>query len=366
VTGTKVRTAAGATTATEPTTRTGTGTGDGTGLTLRLGTRRSLLATTQSGWVADRLVAAGLADRVELVEVTTHGDVSTAPLASMGGTGVFVTALREALLAGRVDLAVHSLKDLPTTPAPGLVLAAVPPREDPADVVVARDGLTLDKLPPGSRVGTGSPRRAAQLRAMGLGLDVVDLRGNVDTRLRAVSEGRLDAVVLARAGIARLDRLAEVTETLAPERMLPAPGQGALAVECRAAVDDRTAAVLAALQHLDDLPTRTAVTAERVVLRTLEAGCSAPLGALATVTSDRIRLDALLASPDGSAVHRARAEMPLPPGGNAPSGSHIEPAWVTAAARLGRDLAAELLVAAGPLPGPKPAPFTAQPRGSEL
>jgi hydroxymethylbilane synthase len=343
------------------------------GLALRLGTRRSRLAMTQSRWVADRLVAAGLAGSVELVEVTTHGDVSTAPLASMGGVGVFVGALREALLAGRVDLAVHSLKDLPTAPAPGLVLAAIPVREDPADIVVARDGLTLDKLPAGARIGTGSPRRAAQLRALGLGLDVVDLRGNVDTRLRAVAEGRLDAVVLARAGIARLDRLAEITEVLEPARMLPAPGQGALAVECREATDGHTAAVLSALAPLDDRPTRTAVSAERSLMRALEAGCAAPLGALARIEDGYLVLEGLLAEPDGSVVHRRSATAGLPPDdpsrppGNAPSGSHIEPPWVAVANRLGRQLAAQLLEAAGHPPAdPKPAPFTAQPRGSEL
>ncbi len=200
---------------------------------VRIGTRASLLATTQSRQVAD-LVSERLGREVELVEVTTEGDRSAAPLATLGGTGVFVTALREALLEGRVDVAVHSLKDLPTAPAPGIVLAAVPTREDPRDVVVARDGLTLGELPAGSRIGTGSPRRAAQLHALGLGLEVVDIRGNVDTRLGKVASGEYDAVVLARAGLARLGRLDEVTEVLDPLQMLPAPGQGALAVECRA------------------------------------------------------------------------------------------------------------------------------------
>ena len=151
----------------------------------------------------------------------------------MGGTGVFVSALRDALLDGRVDVAVHSLKDLPTTPADGIALAAVPLREDPRDVVVARDGLTLGELPVGSRLGTGSPRRVSQLAALGLGLELQGIRGNVDTRIRKVREGEVDAVVLARAGLARLGRLDEVTEVLDPLQMLPAPGQGALAVECR-------------------------------------------------------------------------------------------------------------------------------------
>src|SRR3954466_1284526 len=204
---------------------------------LRLGTRRSPLALTQSRWVAERIekasADAGSPVRVELVEIVTRGDTSAAPLASFGGVGVFVSRLREALLAGEVDIAVHSLKDLPTAPAEGLVVAAVPIREDPRDVLVARDGLTLGELPAGARIGTGSPRRAAQLRALGLGLDVVAVRGNVDTRLRDVAEGKLDGVLLARPGLPRLGRLDEATEVLDPLLMLPAPGQGALAVECR-------------------------------------------------------------------------------------------------------------------------------------
>ena len=210
---------------------------------LRLGTRRSALATTQSTWVADRLRALG--HEVELVEVSTEGDLDrTTPLAQLGGTGVFVSALRTALAEGRVDLAVHSLKDLPTTPDDATTIAAVPTREDPRDALVARDGLTLGELPAGATVGTGSPRRRAQLEALGLGLVVTGLRGNVDTRLRAVSEGRLDAVVLAAAGLRRLGRIDQATELLDPIQMLPAPGQGALAVEVRA--DDAvTASVVA-------------------------------------------------------------------------------------------------------------------------
>ena len=187
---------------------------------------------------------------VELVEIVTEGDRNPGPLAALGGTGVFTSALRDALLAGDIDLAVHSLKDLPTAAAAGLVIAAVPPREDPRDVLVARDDLGLGELPAGSRVGTGSPRRAAQLRALGYGLDVVDIRGNVDTRLRKVADGEVDAVVLARAGLARLGRLDAVTEVLDPTQMLPAPGQGALAVECRSDRED----VVDALATLDDAP----------------------------------------------------------------------------------------------------------------
>src|SRR4051794_30557839 len=231
-------------------------------MTIRVGTRASRLATTQSGHVA-QLLRDALGREVELVEVTTQGDVSRAPLATFGGVGVFVGALRDALLRGQVDLAVHSLKDLPTTPHEQITVAAVPVREDPRDVVVAREGLTLGELPQGARIGTGSPRRAAQLRALGLGFDVVAIRGNVDTRIRKVAEGAYDAVVLARAGLARLGRVGEATEVLDPLQMLPAPGQGALAVECRADDLNRVADLRVALDHDH---TRAAVSAERAVL----------------------------------------------------------------------------------------------------
>lgn len=274
--------------------------------TLRLGTRASALATTQSGHVAD-LIRQRLGREVELVTITTEGDVNTAPLATLGGTGVFVSALRDALLRGEVDVAVHSLKDLPTAPADGIALAAVPTREDPRDVVVARDGLTLGELPHGSRVGTGSPRRAAQLEALGLGLDVTGVRGNVDTRIGKVASGEYDAVLLARAGLARLGRLADATEVLDPLQMLPAPGQGALAIECRA--DDTD--LVTGLAALEDPASRAAVTAERAVLATLEAGCSAPLGALAEVVEgedgDELWVRAVALSHDGGLSVRMSA-----------------------------------------------------------
>jgi hydroxymethylbilane synthase len=276
-----------------------------TGPIIRLGTRASLLATTQSRWVGVRLSEA-LGREVELVEVTTDGDRDRGPLAQLGGTGVFVSALRDALLDGRIDVAVHSLKDLPTLPSDGIALAAVPEREDPRDVVVARDGLTLGELPVGSRLGTGSPRRSAQLHALGLGLEIVDIRGNVDTRIRKVREGEYDAVVLARAGLARLGRLDDATEVLDPLQMLPAPGQGALAVEARS--DDALAAELAVL---DDTRTRAAVTAERAVLATLEGGCSAPIGVLAEVVEgeegDELWVRAVALSPDGELSVRMSA-----------------------------------------------------------
>ncbi|MGZ5403921.1 MAG: hydroxymethylbilane synthase [Nocardioides sp.] len=273
---------------------------------LRLGTRASALATTQSTLVAE-LVRDQLGREVELVEITTEGDASTAPLTQLGGTGVFVSALRDALLDGRIDLAVHSLKDLPTSPCDGITLVAVPLREDPRDVVVARDGLTLGELPSGSRIGTGSPRRASQLHALGLGLDVAEIRGNVGTRIGKVRTGEYDAVVLARAGLARLARLDEATEVLDPLQMLPAPGQGALAVECRSDELD----LAAALAALEDPRSRSAVDAERAVLATLEGGCSAPVGALAEVVEgedgDELWVRAIALSHDGGLSVRMSA-----------------------------------------------------------
>jgi hydroxymethylbilane synthase len=308
---------------------TGTGTPTTTG-TLRLGTRASTLARTQSQTVADAITAA-TGTPVELVHIVTEGDTSSAAIAQLGGTGVFVTAIRRALLEGSIDLAVHSYKDLPTAPEPGLVLAAVPQRADARDALVARDGLTLGELPPGSRVGTGAPRRVAQLRALGLGLDVVPIRGNVDTRLGRVAglggEGAdLDAVVLARAGLARLDRLDVITETLDPLQVLPAPAQGALAVECRTA-DARTRELLG---RLEDPAVRACVTAERSTLAALEAGCSAPVAAYAEV-----------AEGDRGPELFLRASVTALDGSDAVRGSVAGP--VADAAELGRALAAELL-----------------------
>ncbi len=283
--------------------------------TVRVGTRASLLATTQA-----ELVAASIRDRLgldaELVEIATAGDrtqeagTPITDLEAAGGVGIFVSALREALLAGLVDVAVHSLKDLPTAPADGIELAAVPLREDPRDVVVARDGLTLGELPVGSRIGTGSPRRVAQLHALGLGLEVVGVRGNIDTRVGKVRSGDLDAVLLARAGLARIGRLDDATEVLDPLQMLPAPGQGALAVECRAG--DPLAADLARLDHP---ASRAAVEAERAVLARLEAGCSSPVGALAEVVEgedgDELWVRAVVLSTDGALDVRRSASGDL-------------------------------------------------------
>jgi hydroxymethylbilane synthase len=247
--------------------------------TVRVGTRASALARRQTGLVVDALGVVA-----DIVPINTHGDRSTATLRELGGTGVFVSALRAALVAGEIDVAVHSYKDLPTAAAEGIALAAVPRREDPRDALVARDGLTLAQLPPGARVGTGSPRRAAQLRALGLGLVIVDLRGNVDTRLGKVDSGELDAVVLAHAGLRRLGRQDMITELLDPLQVLPAPAQGALAIECRAG-DEHTRELV---QALDDPESRAAVTAERAVLAALQAGCSAPVGALAEIVESDV------------------------------------------------------------------------------
>ncbi|MDT7753998.1 MAG: hydroxymethylbilane synthase [Pseudonocardiales bacterium] len=292
---------------------------------LRLGTRASALATTQSQTVADAITAA-TGRLVELVPISTEGDRSAEAIRQLGGTGVFVTAIRAALTEGSNDLAVHSYKDLPTAPAPGLILAAVPVREDPRDALVARDGLTLGELPPGSAIGTGAPRRAAQLRALGLGLEIVPIRGNVDTRLGRVTSGTLDAVVLARAGLARLGRLDVVTETLDPLQVLPAPAQGALAVECRTS----DAATRELLGRLEDLATRACVRAERATLAALEAGCSAPVAAYAEV-----------AEGDAGPELFLRASVTALDGSDAVRGSTSgRPAD---AADLGSALAAELL-----------------------
>ncbi|MCU1623668.1 MAG: hemC [Frankiales bacterium] len=273
---------------------------------IRLGTRASALALAQSGHVAEALRGQGL--EVELVHITTQGDTSAAAIQQLGGTGVFVNALRDALLAGEIDIAVHSYKDLPTAPAEGLTVAAVPTRLDARDVLCARDGLTLGELPGGSTVGTGAPRRMAQLRALGLDLDVVPVRGNVDTRLGKVGNG-LDAVVLARAGLARLGRLGDVTETLDPLQVLPAPAQGALAVECRQDSD-----LVTALKALDDPDSRVTVDAERALLRALEAGCSAPVAAMAEVAEGddgpEVFLRGLVAALDGSDTVRLSATGP--------------------------------------------------------
>ena len=274
----------------------GTASSVGTAGVIRIGTRGSALALAQTGLVAAAVAkASGL--EVELVPITTHGDHSTASLASLGGTGVFVSALREALLAGKCDLLVHSLKDLPTADYPGLVIGAVPKRADARDALCARDGLTLATLPAGSRVGTGAPRRSAQLKAARPDFEVVDLRGNVDTRLGRVRPGDLDAVVLAAAGLTRLGRLDAVTELFELSAWPTAPGQGALAVE---AAEQHSAELEAVLRAIDHSSTRMAVLSERAVLAALEAGCSAPVGASAVLDGDMLFLSSTVYATEGT------------------------------------------------------------------
>lgn len=274
---------------------------------IRIGTRGSLLATTQAGTVRDAIIALGYP--AELVIISTRGDRSAAPIADLG-VGVFTAELREAIADDRVDVAVHSYKDLPTAADPRFAPPVTPVREDPRDALVARDGLVLGELPAGSLIGTSSVRRAAQLRALGLGLEIRPLRGNLDTRLNRVSCGELDAIVVARAGLTRIGRLDAITETLEPVQMLPAPAQGALALECRAG----DAELIELLAECSDADTEAAVIAERILLAELEAGCSAPVGAIAEVVEsidedgnvfEELSLRACVAAVDGSDVIRA-------------------------------------------------------------
>ncbi len=261
---------------------------------MRIGTRGSALAMAQSGQVATALAKAS-GEEVELVPISTEGDHSTASLASLGGTGVFASALREALLAGECDLVVHSLKDLPTDAYPGLRIGAIPKRADARDAMI---GSALDALAIGARVGTGSPRRAAQLRAARQDLDVVDIRGNVDTRLGRVKEGDLDAAVLALAGLTRLGRQDAVTEILELCPWPTAPGQGALALEVRES--GSSSALSSALAAVDHPSSRLSVLAERAVLARLEAGCAAPIGATAVLDGELLFLSATVYAQDGS------------------------------------------------------------------
>ena len=282
---------------------------------MTVGTRASPLARAQTATVVELLERAWPGLRAEITPIVTTGDRTQAsgePLPEIGGKGLFTAELEQALRAGEIDLAVHSLKDLPTEDVDGIVLGAVCGREDVRDCLVARDGLALRELPPGALVGTSSLRRGAQLRALRHDLEIGSVRGNVDTRVRKVREGELDAVVLAAAGIRRLGLEDAVTEWFAPEEMLPAPGQGALAVQCRAG-DGQVMTLLAAIE---DPATRAATTAERGFLSTLGAGCTAPVGAFAepapsdTVSQgdSRVRLLGLVSSVDGRQVVRVDGE----------------------------------------------------------
>ena len=287
---------------------------------LRLGTRRSPMAMAQSSQVAG-LVTARTGRAIELVGITSFGDVSRAELAQIGGTGVFVSALRERLLSGEIDFAVHSLKDLPAVLPPDLVLAAIPARDDPRDALAARGGAKLADLPAAATIGTGSPRRAAQLLLLRPDLRPVPIRGNAGTRLGRIESGEVDAVVLAYAGLARVGRLDVVSQVFEPDEMMPAPGQGALAVECLASRPD----LAALLGTVDDPVSRAATDAERSLLAALQAGCSAPIGAYAAGTDD-VRLDAIVAAANGGEALRASAAGPA-----------------SEAGRIGRQVAADLL-----------------------
>ena len=343
---------------------------------LRLGTRGSRLALTQSGQVAEALMAAGApgegsgAQRdgldIELVTVRTDGDGDRTPLRQLGGVGVFAARLRHALLDGEVDLVVHSFKDLPTQPVEGLEVVCVPPREDPRDALCARDGLTLATLPEGARVGTGSPRRAAQLLAARPDLEVVDLRGNVPTRLarvrgleavgvgtdepvapaRADAAGDLDAVVLALSGLRRLGLEHCASEVLDLETMLPAPAQGALAVEARTGED--SAELARAVAVLDDEPTRLAVTAERALMARLGAGCAAPVGAWAHLRGGSreprvLVLRAVVTSLDGGQEVGCELSTGLPEATEGPEAAGDAAEAVRAAEALGARAAEVLL-----------------------
>ncbi len=288
--------------------------------TIRLGTRRSALAQCQAQWVADRLQDSGI--QVHLVLITVRGDRTRGPIGAAGAQGVFTREIQQAMLDGWLDVAVHSLKDLPTAAVDGLALAAVPAREAAGDVLVSRNYPSFDALPEGAVVGSGSVRRRAQLLRARPDLHVKPMRGNVDTRLRRLAEGFCDAVVLAEAGLVRLGLQQRITERLPYSLMLPAPGQGALGLEIRA--DDQ--AVRRAVEPLDDRTTRQAVTAERSLMVSLEAGCLAPLGALAAVKGGRLKLTARVLTPDGEQCIEATG--------------HAEP---DAAAELGRRVAGQLL-----------------------
>ena len=261
---------------------------------LRLGTRASALARWQADWVAERLRELNV--DVEMVSITTGGDVKPGPISAIGGQGLFTKEIQRALLDGRIDLAVHSLKDLPTEPVKGLTLAAIPPRASCGDVLVCRAAESLESLNAGARVGTGSMRRRAQLLHLRRDLVVADIRGNLDTRLRKLDEGLYDAIVLAEAGLVRLGWQDRITQRIPLTTMLPAVGQGALGVEARQS-DPHTLAILG---RLDDLTSRSAVVAERTLLAALRGGCLAPVGAWGRMEGGQLRLDAVVLSGDGS------------------------------------------------------------------
>ena len=275
---------------------------------LRLGTRGSPLALWQANHIADRLRAADPGRTIELVEIETAGDqVRDVPLAAIGGEGVFTKEIQRAVLDGHVEVAVHSLKDLPTFAVEGLILAAVPPRGPTGDAFVSRRHRFFADLPPGAVVATSSLRRRAQVLYRRPDLKLENIRGNVGTRLRKLEELKLDGLILAQAGLERLGLGDVITEILDPEWMLPAVGQGALGLECRA----NDAATLALLQAIDDRPTRQSVLAERALLRGLGGGCQVPIGAATVVVGDLLTLRGVVLAPEGTRRIEAQQTGPL-------------------------------------------------------
>ncbi|GAB7388688.1 hydroxymethylbilane synthase [Bacillaceae bacterium] len=274
--------------------------------TIIVGSRQSALALTQTQWVIERLQSLGLSYRFEVKKIVTKGDrILDVTLSKVGGKGLFVKEIEQALLNGEIDFAVHSMKDLPARMPEGLTLAAVTRRVDARDVLLSPSGATLDRLPPGAVIGTSSLRRAAQLKAYRPDFVIEPLRGNIDTRIRKLREGRFDAIVLAAAGLERMNWQGEVTQYLPVEISVPAVGQGALGIQCRA--DDRELCAL--LMHLNHEPTRMAVAAERAFLHRLDGGCQVPIGAYGEADlqrpDNRVRLVGLVASPDGRTVLKA-------------------------------------------------------------
>ena len=272
---------------------------------LRVGTRPSLLATTQTKWFVEKLVQSKPNLQVELVPIKSEGDATTTPLSEAKTPGVFVSSLRSALLENRVDLVVHSMKDLPSAPHPQIITGCTPEREDPRDVLVSKLGLTISQLPAGAVVGTSSPRRAASIRNLRPDLQLRSIRGNVDSRISKVRSGEFDATVLALAGLNRINKSHEVSEFFDPEQMIPAPGQGALAVECR--VQDRELFEL--LDQFTDLETLLTTTAERSVLLGLGASCQTAIGAFATLDNGQLSLVAELAIEDTGESVRLQASL---------------------------------------------------------
>jgi hydroxymethylbilane synthase len=273
---------------------------------LVIGSRGSKLALTQTYWVRDRLQTHNDSLEIEVLKIRTTGDQATGSLRSFGGAGVFTKELERALLEGQIDLAIHSLKDLPTQMHPELALVATPEREDVRDALIGPDLSSLADLPNGARLGTGSLRRRAQLKALRPDLEILDIRGNLDTRIDKAMRGECDAVVLAVAGLNRLGWQQRIGVHLSLDQVLPAPGQGALGLQMRA--DNPLKSYVGALNHA---PTQAAVQAERQLLQTLRAGCHAPVGAWARLEEDQLTLDGLVGHPDGTEMLRARHSAPL-------------------------------------------------------